>query len=724
MESSILIDQRSKNDKDLVENRDRMIREMANAITSDSADGDDALNASVESAPRAHIIRLNEWNIWCKDIRNFSDGAIVNEDKVCLFLRERVLARFLPTISDGPDLPSSSPNGSASQSSQAQHSTTSGLTKGDDNTPIHVVETASALEIFNVLKGYVSVLLEQYKYQRRSGFNSNPHPHGVILKALLQKYQTAASLATRMTTSRSIPGGPNNYYNPLTNGHTINNRSNNRRHSHQRSSRTSEKEFGERFSVPGLSPDLSDSELDSFSDDGIERDGVDTNGLRSNSTSQSHNRTNGNNASLTRIERMIQSTSQSLRDNMQYLLSIQTDKILLQIGCEMNDLRATVERQTREISALYAIIERLTSIRLGSSNSLAPSYDHSESVRTSRHSSLQARTNQPVVPQSQSSISSTNMNSFQHLSSRTPSQVTSPLSLAHGSTQHPPPLSTRSSSAASNNIARATSQSGFPVQTTNGNFSDSSSSGFSHQSVENPKPLSPPHNQPLQTSKGQNSVDPPFQQQQQQQSIQIVHTSNQGQAHVPGRQLQGPSPGMGLSLPLTVPASSSVTSIAENQRQNKAPSIAHQRHIQHQQDNSPYLLTPNRTNAGKNHSSTTNRSTPMTMTSSPGIPQYRMSREINTVPDLWREWEHGLHGGPSVRGLEESVGTRWRQSSAERKFFCLRKVVIDYIHMLCGREGISAEEAVSRVEDIRKLNQFNSLQKLSEFLKKMRPSAS
>ncbi|KAK7205815.1 transcriptional activator of glycolytic enzymes-domain-containing protein [Myxozyma melibiosi] len=97
-----------------------------------------------------------------------------------------------------------------------------------------------------------------------------------------------------------------------------------------------------------------------------------------------------------------------------------------------------------------------------------------------------------------------------------------------------------------------------------------------------------------------------------------------------------------------------------------------------------------------------------------------MSRDVTTVPELWQEWTIGLNGGPKVRELEEKFGTRWRSSSAERKFFCLRKVILDYIHRIGEMQGISLEEAVLQVEAIRKQHGFNSLQRLSDFLKKQR----
>ena len=45
---------------------------------------------------------------------------------------------------------------------------------------------------------------------------------------------------------------------------------------------------------------------------------------------------------------------------------------------------------------------------------------------------------------------------------------------------------------------------------------------------------------------------------------------------------------------------------------------------------------------------------------SPAMPEYKMSQSLNTVNDLWREWNHGLNGGPSVRSLEDQFKGAWR----------------------------------------------------------------
>ena len=46
------------------------------------------------------------------------------------------------------------------------------------------------------------------------------------------------------------------------------------------------------------------------------------------------------------------------------------------------------------------------------------------------------------------------------------------------------------------------------------------------------------------------------------------------------------------------------------------------------------------------------------------VPQYHMSRTIQTIPELWQEWTVGLHGQLSIERLDELYGARWRSGPA------------------------------------------------------------
>ncbi len=66
-------------------------------------------------------------------------------------------------------------------------------------------------------------------------------------------------------------------------------------------------------------------------------------------------------------------------------------------------------------------------------------------------------------------------------------------------------------------------------------------------------------------------------------------------------------------------------------------------------------------------------------------PQYRMSRTVQTIPELWQEWTVGLQGQPSIERLDELYGSSWRSGSAaasERQFYSRRKTLITEIRRL------------------------------------------
>lgn len=97
------------------------------------------------------------------------------------------------------------------------------------------------------------------------------------------------------------------------------------------------------------------------------------------------------------------------------------------------------------------------------------------------------------------------------------------------------------------------------------------------------------------------------------------------------------------------------------------------------------------------------------------ITQYELSRTIQTVPDLWREWTVGLTGYPAVQMLEDTHGPSWRTSQKERMLFSRRKKIIDEIRKRQA-EGKSIQTAVEEVELVRSRGRM-SLHKLSEVLR-------
>lgn len=74
-------------------------------------------------------------------------------------------------------------------------------------------------------------------------------------------------------------------------------------------------------------------------------------------------------------------------------------------------------------------------------------------------------------------------------------------------------------------------------------------------------------------------------------------------------------------------------------------------------------------------------------------PSYQLSRQVATVPDLWREWTMGLGGLPAVAALDAMYGNRWR-SPSERQYYSMRKVIVDEITAM-ARNRLDDKEAVA-----------------------------
>jgi hypothetical protein len=105
--------------------------------------------------------------------------------------------------------------------------------------------------------------------------------------------------------------------------------------------------------------------------------------------------------------------------------------------------------------------------------------------------------------------------------------------------------------------------------------------------------------------------------------------------------------------------------------------------------------------------------------------QYRMSRTIQTIPELWQEWTVGLQGQPSIERLDELYGSSWRSGPAaasERQFYSRRKTLIAEIQRLAAAIKAPPDKeaynvVVLRLEDERK-RAGASLSKVIDALKR------
>ena len=106
--------------------------------------------------------------------------------------------------------------------------------------------------------------------------------------------------------------------------------------------------------------------------------------------------------------------------------------------------------------------------------------------------------------------------------------------------------------------------------------------------------------------------------------------------------------------------------------------------------------------------------------------QYRMSRTLRTIPELWQEWTIGLQGQPSIERLDELYGSSWRSGPAaasERQFYSRRKTLITEIRRLAAAIKAPPDKeayniVVLQLEDKRKRAGV-SLSKVIDVLKRV-----
>lgn len=60
------------------------------------------------------------------------------------------------------------------------------------------------------------------------------------------------------------------------------------------------------------------------------------------------------------------------------------------------------------------------------------------------------------------------------------------------------------------------------------------------------------------------------------------------------------------------------------------------------------------------------------------VPIYWLSRNVRTIPDLWKEWTIGLGFLPPIAELNRLYGSRWRIGN-EIQYYSTRKRIVDKI---------------------------------------------
>ncbi|ODN72685.1 hypothetical protein L202_08124 [Cryptococcus amylolentus CBS 6039] len=163
-----------------------------------------------------------------------------------------------------------------------------------------------------------------------------------------------------------------------------------------------------------------------------------------------------------------------------------------------------------------------------------------------------------------------------------------------------------------------------------------------------------------------------------------------------------------------------LSSAAENSQLSSLFSLAQQSQSMAQPHPHPAVHTPSHSHP---HPIPASSDTPLSSFSL-GTPSqnFTMSREVKSVPDLWKEYTIGWDGQPAVRDIYEGNprkrrrGKRFRDDS-ERKFYRRRKKVLEMVEALVEK-GVGEEEAVERVERLRDRRKC-TLNKLGEIIPEM-----
>jgi hypothetical protein len=108
---------------------------------------------------------------------------------------------------------------------------------------------------------------------------------------------------------------------------------------------------------------------------------------------------------------------------------------------------------------------------------------------------------------------------------------------------------------------------------------------------------------------------------------------------------------------------------------------------------------------------------PETAMEEPAVSKYRMSRELNSVADVWKEFTVGWKGNPAVRELKWRYGTDWYPDKGERQYCSERQTIYKEVERQRNITGWSYEVLVEEIDNEREKNSV-SLSRYMESLAK------
>ncbi|TPX44889.1 hypothetical protein SeLEV6574_g04219 [Synchytrium endobioticum] len=96
---------------------------------------------------------------------------------------------------------------------------------------------------------------------------------------------------------------------------------------------------------------------------------------------------------------------------------------------------------------------------------------------------------------------------------------------------------------------------------------------------------------------------------------------------------------------------------------------------------------------------------------SEGSTVYEPNPNVETVKQLYEEYQHGIDGGPALEALEREHPTWKRRRSTTARAFTDRKKVMNEIERLVKEKGQSVDDAIAYLEDLRGGRSFGALLK-------------
>ncbi len=93
-------------------------------------------------------------------------------------------------------------------------------------------------------------------------------------------------------------------------------------------------------------------------------------------------------------------------------------------------------------------------------------------------------------------------------------------------------------------------------------------------------------------------------------------------------------------------------------------------------------------------------------------PRFVMSTSIESVLEVWNEWNNGVSPYPPIKVMEEKFKTKWRKSEKDRQFFSRRMRIIKEVLRIASHTNVNEVAAANQLENLRQANGW-SLHKLS-----------